>query len=278
MPWPARRIGERSTSLVSYVAMEEPLVIEVNGRETAVLMRLPGHEKELAVGFCISEGIIRDFQSIQIVHHCGQGLPGPEAELGEAEPSRNRVQIRAQPGAVSENANLEVTRLIRSGCGAVGTTQILQLGLSPVVSDLVVRLDLLLRLNRILRESQGVHSEVGGVHGAAIFDTQGTLSAVREDVGRHNAVDKVIGHCLMYGVPLRDKILVSTGRASYEMVTKGVRLGIPIVATISACTSLAVQLAAEHNVTLIGYLRGKRLTIYSCPERVLDGDTPLGRP
>ena len=270
LSWPVRRLGGESDSAISYVAMEEPLSVEINGHQVAVLMRLPGHEKELAVGFCVSEGLISDFQSVEIVHHCGQGVPLPGVEAADGEESRNRIQIRARPDAVTEDANLEVTRLIRSGCGAVGTAELQQIDLSPVVSDLKVSVERLLRLNRVLREGQETHRLVGGVHGTALFDAQGTLIVVREDIGRHNAVDKVIGHCLMRGIPLRDKLLVATGRASYEMVTKAVRLGIPIVATISACTSLAVQLAAEYHVTLIGYLRGKRLTVYTHPQRIAE--------
>lgn len=269
MPWPAYRIGGGPGSPTSCVPLEEPLSIEVNGHRVAVLMRLPGHERELAVGFCVSEGLITDFQAIEIVEHCGQGLRGPDARASDGEESRNRVRIRVRPNAVAKSASLEITRLIRSGCGAVGSTELGEIGLSPVTSDLSIPLHLLLRAKRLLRTGQEVHRRVGGVHGTAVFDAQGKLIVAHEDIGRHNAVDKVIGHCLMHAIPLDDKVLVSTGRASYEMLTKGIRLGIPIITTISACTSLAVQLAEEYDVTLIGYLRGKRMTIYTHPERVV---------
>jgi len=279
MPWPAHRIGSGPVPSITYLPLEEPLSIELNGHQVAVLMRLPGHERELAVGFCVSEGLITDFQAIEVVQHCGQGPRGPDARASDGKESRNRVRIRVRPNAVARNASLELTRLIRSGCGAVGGTEVGEIGLSPVTSTLSIPLPLLLRAKGLLLTSQEVHRRVGGVHGTAVFDAQGNLIVAHEDIGRHNAVDKVIGHCLMHAIPLDDKVLVSTGRASYEMLTKGIRLGIPIIATISACTSLAVQLAEEYDVTLIGYLRGKRLTIYTHPERVVDPSSSRdGRP
>ena len=270
LPWPAHKIGSGPAPAITYLPLEEPLSIELNGHQVAVLMRLPGHEKELAVGFCISEGLITDVRAIEIVQHCGQEHPGLEDFAPHAEESRNRVKIRVRSDAVAKDAHLEVTRLIRAGCGAGGNTELENLGLSPVAGHLSIHLDLLLRVKDLLRTSQDIHRKAGGVHGTAIFDAQGNLIVAREDIGRHNAVDKVIGHCLMHAIPLDDKMLISTGRASYEMLTKGIRLGIPIIATISACTSLAVQLAEAYAVTLIGYLRGKRLTIYTHPERVVD--------
>jgi len=275
IPWPAHRIGSGPVPSITYLPLEEPLSIELNGHQVAVLLRLPGHERELAVGFCISEGLITDFRAIEIVQHCGQEPPGLEGFAPYADESRNRVKIRVRSDAVAKDAHLEVTRLIRAGCGAGSYAELGNLGLSPVAGHLSIHLDLLLRAKDLLRTSQSIHRKAGGVHGTAIFDAQGNLIVAREDIGRHNAVDKVIGHCLVRAIPLDDKVLVSTGRASYEMLTKGIRLGIPIIATISACTSLAVQLAEEYDVTLIGYLRGKRLTIYTHPERVVDSSSSL---
>jgi len=269
IPWPAHRIGRGPIPSITYLPLEEPLSIELNGHQVAVLMRLPGHEKELAVGFCISEGLITDVRAIEIVQHCGQGPPGLGGVAPSAEESRNRVQIRVRSDAVAKDAHLEVARLIRAGCGAGGDAELGNLGLSPVAGHLSIHLDLLLRIKDLLRTSQNIHHKAGGVHGTAIFDALGNLIVAREDIGRHNAVDKVLGHFLIHEIALADKILVSTGRASYEMIVKAVRLGISIVATISACTSLAVQLAEEYNVTLIGYLRGKRLTLYAHPERII---------
>jgi len=248
MACPATRIGEGSPTTLSYCPLEEPLSIHVNGHRIAVLMRLPGHEKGLAVGFCISEGLVSDFQAIEIVRHCGQGLPGPTAVTEGNEESRNRIEIQVRPDSLNWDARLEVTRLIRSGCGAATPTDLEDIGLSPVTSDLSISVEQLLRFKRLLWKSQDVHHTAGGVHGTAIFDTQGNLIVAREDIGRHNAIDKVLGYCLLRDISLSDKILVSTGRASYEMVTKAIRLGISIVATISACTSLAVELANEYYI------------------------------
>jgi len=276
MSWPAYRIGGVPGSPRSCVPLEEPLSIEVNGHRVAVLMRLPGHEKELAAGFCVSEGLVSDFQAIEIVRYCGQGLPGPEAFTEGNEESRNRIEMQVRPDSLNWDARLDVTRLIRSGCGGVTPSDLGDIGLSPVASDLSIPIEQLLRFKRLLWKSQEVHHKAGGVHGTALFDTQGKLIVAREDIGRHNAVDKVLGYCLIHDVSLSDKILVSTGRASYEMVTKAIRLGISIVATISACTSLAVELANEYGITLIGYLRGKRLSIYSHPERIVGDLSPGG--
>ena len=268
MAWPALQIGTTPTASEIALPLEEPLEIAINGQRVTTLMRLPGHERELAVGFCISEGLIRAFGAIHIVQHCGQaGQSAAPPSTGEL--SRNRVLIQARPDGVHLDALYEVARLIRSGCGATGRTDLVGSGLSAVKSELSVSADLLLRAKRALRQAQRVHGHTGGVHTAAIFDDRGSLVVAREDIGRHNAVDKALGHCLMGDVALKNKLLVSTGRASYEMVAKAIRLGIPIMATVSACTSLAAQLAEEYNLTLVGYLRGERMTIYTCPERVV---------
>jgi len=275
-PWPAMRIGTVSTQAVCALPLEEPLGIEVNGHGVATLMRLPGHESELATGFCVSEGLVSGFRAIELVQHCGQGQPEPPARVSEGEVSRNLVRVRVRPDALAMGALYEIARLIRSGCGAVGRAELKGAGLSVVTSDLSISARLLLRAKRLLRAAQRVHGQTGGVHAAAVFDSEGDLIVTREDIGRHNSVDKVIGHCLMRGVCLGDKLLVSTGRASYEMVTKAIRLGIPILATASACTSLAAELAERYGVTLIGYLRGKRMTVYTRPERVVGRGPSVG--
>ena len=130
----------------------------------------------------------------------------------------------------------------------------------------------LIALGRVLRDEQLLHNAVGGVHDAALFDATGDLLVLSEDVGRHNAVDKALGHCLLRGLPVRDRLLLCSGRLSYEMVAKAVRMGIPLLVSISAPTALALELAERFGVTLVGYLRGQRMTVYTHPERVLAAD------
>ncbi len=276
-PLAVRRVTSHGgQEVTAEVVLEEPLALEINGRETAILMRLPGQEKELAVGFCLSEGLISDFQAIHLIHHCGQGGPEPLALGGEGdrrEPlsARNRVQIRAEPTAVQHNGGLSKVRLIRSGCGAVDLAEIKD-ELPTISSELTVKAEVLLKLNALMRQQQATYRLSGGVHAVALFETDGRLVTLQEDIGRHNAVDKALGYCLLRDIPLGDKVLLSTGRASYELVSKTARLGVPIVASVSAATSLAVQLARESRCTLIGYLRGRRMNVYTHPWRIIGSE------
>jgi FdhD protein len=249
--------------------LEEPLSVEVNGGRVAVLMRLPGHEKELGVGFCISEGIIAGFESVLTVHHCGRGLPDPIGSDADQAESRNRVQIHARPEAVRFDAQADVVRLIRTGCGAVDVAEVAD-DLPKLNSDFRVPVATLLGLNAAMRQAQDLYKLSGGVHAAALFDAAGSLLTLQEDIGRHNAIDKVIGYCLLRGIPLRDRILVGTGRASHDMVTKSLRAGIPIIVSISAATVLAAQIAQDRGATLIGYLRGGRMSVYTHPWRIVN--------
>jgi FdhD protein len=249
------------------MVLEEPLSVEVNGRRAAVLMRLPGNEKELGIGFCLSEGIISNFDAVTTVHHCGRGLPDPIGSEEERAESRNRVQIRARPGAVRLDAQADVVRLIRTGCGAADVNDIVDT-LPRLDGDFTAPAETLLGLNGALRQAQELYKLAGGVHAAALFDGDGNLLTLQEDLGRHNAIDKAIGYCLLRGISLENRILVATGRASYEMVTKSLRVGIPIVVSVSAATALAAQIAEDRGATLIGYLRGGRMSVYTHPWRV----------
>jgi len=267
--WPIRRVrATEAERLDDYVVVEEPLSLVVNGQQLAVLMRMPGQEKELAVGFCISEGYLRRVEDILLIHHCGLGHPAPDAEEEGGLGSRNRIEMRVVPEGFSAPETPEVVRLIRSGCGAAQVSAVGET-LPALSGVLTVRADVLLDLGKAMRDLQSVHRQVGGTHSAALFDAAGRALVLAEDIGRHNAVDKATGHCLLRGVALHDKMLVTSGRASYEMVIKAVRLGVPIVATISAPTSLAVQLAQDRGLTLVGYLRGGRMNIYTHGERIL---------
>lgn len=268
VPWTVQRITATGSEAERIrVVLEEPLAISINGHDVAVLMRLPGMEKELAVGYCLSEGLISHPAAIQLVQHCGRGLPAPdESESGEETTSRNRVQIRALPEAVRPGSD-EAARLVRSGCGATGF-EVGDLDLVPVASQAQVNQQVLLGLNAAMRQRQSVFQDIGAVHAAAVFTTSGDLVTLQEDIGRHNAVDKAIGHCLLHWIELEDKIIATTGRASYEMVSKAIRVGIPVVASVSSPTSLAIQVAQEYRCTLIGYMRGNRFSVYTHAWRI----------
>jgi FdhD protein len=274
IPWTVQRVTEAGAEAEQLrVVAEEPLIIEVNGQEAATLMRLPGWEKELAVGFCLSEGLIADVEAIHLVHHCGRGLPAPGEEVEEGDglelASRNRVQIQAAEGSYKRRGADEVMRLVRAGCGAVGV-ELGDLDLPPVCSELRIGARTLLKLNAALRQGQELFQDVGGVHAAALFDAEGRVVVIREDIGRHNAVDKVLGHCLLRRIPLHDKIILTTGRTSYEMVSKAVRVGLPILASVSTPTALAVHLAEAYRCTVIGYMRSNRFSVYTHGWRVSD--------
>ena len=267
--WHIQRVrADSAESVDDQVIIEEPLEVVVNGQSVAVLMRLPGWEKELATGFCVSEGYVRGVDDVLLVHHCGQGLPAPGPAGGDTSSSRNQVELWVTPEGFRPPARPDVVRLIRSGCGAAGVAALGET-LPRVTGDLRVAAEVLLGLGQALREGQQAHHSAGGTHAAGLFTATGELAVVAEDIGRHNALDKVIGYCLLRRIPLADKVLATTGRASYEMALKAVRVGIPIVATISAPTSLAVQLAEDRELTLIGYLRGGRMNVYTHSRRVM---------
>jgi FdhD protein len=267
-PWPIRRLSPGHDQIISGgVVVEEPLQIVLGGHTVAVLMRTPGLEKELATGFCLGEGLVADLKDVALVRHCGRALASEDVEQDPLDESRNRVDLVLAPGATPVALQPEVTQLIRSGCGRVNATDVAS-GLAPIRSELRVGVETLHHLLGQMTRQQEAYRAAGGVHAAALFDSGGRAIVVCEDVGRHNAVDKATGYCLLRGIPLADKILVSTGRASYDMVAKGVRLGIPILVSVSSPTSLALDLAQALSCTLVGYLRGKALNIYTHDWRI----------
>jgi FdhD protein len=280
MTWHIRRLtpGEDRT-VEGGVVIEEPLEIHLDGRLVAVLMRTPGMEKELAVGFCVGEGLIADRMDLALVHHCGRvgAVDAISDETGGGDPldeSRNRVNVTTLPGLPPPSDIDQTAPLIRSGCGRVAAADVSQ-GVEPVNGNLSVPVQTLMRLLGQITRQQAAYRAVGGIHAAALFDTQGRAIVVCEDVGRHNAVDKAVGYCLLRGIPLEDKILVSTGRASYDMVAKGARVGVQVLASISSPTSLAAELAEALNCTLVGYLRGKTLNVYTHDRRIIVDETNL---
>ncbi len=273
MPWRIWRLEEHTARTVdSGLVVEEPLEIRLNTQPVAVLMRSPGMEKELAVGFCLGEGLVSDLMDVALVRHCGRVGASDAAEGDALDISRNRVDITLMPGVSAVSDSGDAVQLIRSGCGRTEVSALVE-GLSPVDARLTVSVDILSRLPGQIVRQQAAYKMAGGVHAAAVFDAQGRAIVVCEDIGRHNAMDKAAGYCLLRGISLHDKMLVSTGRSSYDMVSKAVRLGVPIVASISSPTSLAVELAESLNCTLLGYLRGKTLNVYTHRWRVNDVQT-----
>lgn len=275
-PWSIRRLSSKDDrTVVGGVVVEEPLEIRLNGQTIAVLMRSPGMEKELAAGFCLGEGLVADLADIGLIRHCGRVGPDPHPASGaQGDPlgeSRNQVDVTLLAGAPHANSRQELTRLIRSGCGRTDVAALAE-NLAPITSSVRVRLEMLPRLLGQITRQQAAYRAAGGIHAAAVFDTRGKAIVVCEDIGRHNAVDKAVGFCLLRGIPLRDKILISTGRASYDMVAKGVRVGVPIMASISSPTSLALELAQALNCTLLGYLKGKTVNIYTHGWRIVADD------
>lgn len=273
MPWRIRRLTEDGPHAVEGgVVIEEPLEIRLAGRPVAVLMRTPGMEKELATGFCLGEGLVAGLDDIALVRHCGRARAdaGPATEDDPLDESRNRVDVILLPGASRPPAPDDAAQLIRAGCGRAQADALVQ-DLEPINGRVQIQSEIIPQFLGQITRRQAAYRAAGGVHAAGIFDIRGRLVTVCEDIGRHNAVDKATGYCLLRGISLQDKILISTGRASYDMVAKGVRLGVPIIASISSPTSLAVELAEALNCTLLGYVRGKALNIYTHGWRIVGG-------
>jgi FdhD protein len=228
-------------------------------------MRTPGHDVELATGFLFTEGIIRDRAEIEHVGQCG--LNG------------NVVRVRLSAGTAVDLERLERNFYTTSSCGVCGKTSIEALKTTSRYSlpaaVPVVDPALLHRLPEALRKAQAVFDATGGLHASALFDTAGRLRCLREDVGRHNALDKVIGAELLAGhLPAHDRILVVSGRASFELVQKAVMAGVPVLVAIGAPSSLAVELAQQTGMTLVGFARDGRFNIYAARERIRGAERP----
>jgi FdhD protein len=242
------------------LAREEPLEIRVRGRSIAVTMRTPGHDRELAAGFLFTEGLIHGPDQIVDIGHC------LEAEVPE-----NTLNVFLSPAVEVNFDRLTRHFFATSSCGLCGKASIeaVHQHFPPVTSNLMVPLRVLARLPARMRAAQKTFAETGGLHAAAIFDTAGNLVVLREDIGRHNAVDKVLGNALLANrLPFDAEVLLVSGRASFEIVQKALAARIPIVCAVSAPSSLAVEFACESGQTLVGFLRGETLNVYSRPERV----------
>lgn len=250
------------------VVGEEPLEIRlVAGGKTqtlAVTMRTPGNDFELAAGFLYSEGIVRTRVEIAGISYC------IDAAIDE-EQRYNIVNVELRD-ALPDLTRFERHFTMSSSCGVCGRAQLdslRELGVKPLDDAVRVSSSLLYDLPVRMRESQRIFSSTGGLHAAALFSERGEPIVVREDVGRHNAVDKLVGWGLLNSrIPFSRTLLIVSGRTSYEILQKSAMAGVPIVCSVSAPSSLAVELAREFNITLVGFLRGKRANVYAAPERV----------
>jgi FdhD protein len=238
------------------LAAEEPLEIRVGGVPFTVTMRTPGHDIELAAGFLLTEGIIQSSDQIA-------GLRSVTPENGL---KSNVVEVELRDTEF-DSIGLQRNFFAASSCGICGKASINAIrvrGLKQLETDFRFDPEILCRLPETLRSEQAVFSRTGGLHAAALFDASGQLLALREDIGRHNAVDKIVGWALLQNkLPLSQHVMLVSGRGGFEIVQKALAAGIPILASVSAPSSLAVKLARELGLTLIGFLRGRRFVIYS---------------
>lgn len=251
------------------VAIEEPLEIRVGGVAVSVTMRTPGDDFELAAGFLFTERIIERRDDIAGIAH-GHG---PATAAGG-----NVVEVTVRPGKAVDLARLQRHFYAASSCGVCGKASICAVrvpGLRRPRATWRVDPDVLCRLPGLVRAAQTAFDRTGGLHAAALFTAAGTLLATREDIGRHNAVDKIVGQALLEGrLPLSGSILFVSGRGAFEIVQKALVAGIPVVASVSAPSSLAIELARENGLTLVGFLRGQRFVVYSGHERLAgNGDS-----
>ena len=264
--------GELGPSILDDVVVEEPLEIRVAGDALAITMRTPGHDEDLALGFLFAEGIVSSAEDVGRITHCGR--PGDEGY-------GNTVDVLPGAGAILDPDRLQSSRrgtLITAACGVCGRRSIDDLleRLEPFeVQDPAspkVSVDVLRRCTEDLREEQPNFARTGGVHAASLLDREGRMLAVAEDVGRHNAVDKVVGALLRQERLDEAAVLVVSGRVSFEIVQKAAVARVPIVAAVSAPTSLAVDLADRLGLTLSGFVRQGRLNIYTHPGRLAGVD------
>ncbi|MFJ8965175.1 formate dehydrogenase accessory sulfurtransferase FdhD [Lentzea sp. NPDC102401] len=252
---------------IDALAAEEPMELRVNGKALAVTMRTPGHDVELAHGFLLSEGVIGSSEDISIARFCeGTGPDGMN--------TYNVLDVALAEGVPPPDTGVERNFYTTSSCGVCGKGALdavkLKTRYSPALDEVKVTAEALTGFPDALRERQKVFESTGGLHAAGLF-VDGELLVVREDVGRHNAVDKVLGWAVLQNlVPLRGAVLMVSGRASFELVQKAAMSGIPVLAAVSAPSSLAVELAEEQGMTLVGFLRGDSMNVYTGGERVVE--------
>jgi FdhD protein len=276
-------VHERSDRLASEEPMEVRLKVAGQTRTVAITMRTPGNDFELAAGFLYCEGIVSNSAEVASIAYCtddevstkgnapdAEGV-GPTA-LGGAVDRYNIVTVELASGTVPDLRGLERYFYTSSACGVCGKASLDALAMRGVVGippGFRIAPAVVHSLPEVLRASQGVFDSTGGLHAAGLFGAEGDLDAVKEDVGRHNAVDKLIGWALLADrLPLHERVLLVSGRASYEIMQKAAVAGVPVVCAVSAPSSLAVDVANRFGMTLVGFVRGRRFNIYSRPDRV----------
>ncbi len=272
-PAPGVRVRKWSSGAWSEVpdavVTEEPLQLMLDGVPLSVVMRTPGEDIELALGLMFAEGIVRSLDAIghvRISAESGETVSRISVDSSLVESNQIDVQLTEAPRRRPERSMLS-----SSACGVCGAVLIedLRRDLAQLPAGPTIDPALLPPLVERLRSGQGVFERTGGLHAAGLFSSGGDLICMREDIGRHNAVDKVVGRMLLDGrLPARDAILVVSGRAGYEIVQKSITAGMPLLAAVGAPSSLAVALSREFNQTLVGFLRGERFNVYAAPERL----------
>jgi FdhD protein len=264
---PVVRVRERGVSRrPDALAAEEPLEIRIEGKPLAVTMRTPGHDVELVHGFLLTEGVITSADDIATARYC-------DSVDDTGRNTYNVLDLALAPGVAPPDDSVERRFYTTSSCGVCGKASLdavrTRTAFSPADDPVTIDAEVLFGLPDALRAAQKVFDSTGGLHGAGLFRADGTLLAVREDVGRHNAVDKVVGHALLSGaVPAAGTVLMVSGRASFELTQKAVMAGIPALAAVSAPSSLAAEMAEDAGMTLVGFLRGRSMNIYAGASRV----------
>jgi FdhD protein len=254
---PIQRVeGSQTTSVQDLLAVEDPVEIRINGRAISITMRTPGSDSELAVGFLFTEGILATVDQIESMD---QGS--------------NRIDLKLRSDSDTDLERLQRNFYMTSSCGVCGKASIeaLYAASCPTIARdrPIFNSQLIHGLPDRLRQAQPVFDHTGGLHAAALFDTEGNLLNLREDVGRHNAVDKLIGAEVLAGrTPCSNRLMLVSGRASFELMQKALMAGIPILAAVGAPSTLAVETAQRFGVTLLGFVRNKRFNIYSGAQRI----------
>ncbi len=238
-----------------YLAVEEPLEVRIGNNPVSVTMRTPGHDLELAAGFLFTEGIISSRSELRALEQTGANAVSASTADGYSAIEAQRNFFAASSCGICGKATIESVRVR---------------GIKPVKSDFRIDPDVLCSLPERLRESQAAFGRTGGLHAAAAFSAAGDMLVLREDIGRHNAVDKVVGWALLNDqIPLSNFVLMVSGRGGFEIAQKSLVAGFPVLASVSAPSSLAVQIAREFGMTMVGFLRGRRFVLYSGPSRIV---------
>jgi FdhD protein len=265
--------GPMLTQRPETLVVEEPLEIRLNGSPLTVTMRTPGSDVELAQGFLLTEGIIGGRGEIATVRYCRAATADPRANADDGLNTYNVLDVTTTPGMPAPDVSVRRNFFATSSCGVCGKASLDAVATisrhCPGDDPTVVAAETLTAMPGQLRTAQKVFASTGGLHAAALFAADGTLLVVREDIGRHNAVDKAVGWAVEQDrIPLSGTVLLVSGRASFELAQKSVMAGVPVLAAVSAPSSLAVDLAAESGLTLVAFLRGDSMNIYSRADRI----------